>query len=540
MSLLHSVLLAAAVAAPAAPTSSACHTASVGWVPREVLSRPVPMRDGIGTLHDPVTTSSKEAQAFYDQGLAYLHGYVWIEAARSFHQALRHDANLAMAHVGLSRAFSGLEDKPAARAAWETARALGARATAREQRRIAARGKQLDAMEDLDPKKHDAYRAALDAALLEDPKDLELLRLRGNAEEPLPGGRGQMGGPYSIEWYGRALALQPEDFAAHHFLIHSYENTGAIPAALKHGEAYARLAPAVPHAHHMYGHDLRRVGRTAEAIERFERALAQEEAYYAKEKIPRDLDWHHGHNLNLLAASYQHQGRMKKAETLFRQSFALAQFSEFHAFQGRELPSFLLARGRPKEALVEAEKLAQSKFAAGRYMGHVLAGEALLALGRRGEVRARLALAEAEVPKISGDYAGMLKSYLPVYGQGLEGNLLAAEGKKDEAAERFQVFVGALRANPSPDAWSDALFQIERIASLARAAGDWPLAERMAREMLDHDAAYAGAHLALARVNEHAGDVEAAKKSMADARKLWSAADPGLLDGASGRKKTAK
>ena len=32
---------------------------------------------------------SPEAQRFYDQGLAYLHNYVWIEAARSFHQALR-------------------------------------------------------------------------------------------------------------------------------------------------------------------------------------------------------------------------------------------------------------------------------------------------------------------------------------------------------------------------------------------------------------------------------------------------------------------
>lgn len=505
-----------------------------------MLARPVRLREGIGKVHDPVTTSSKEAQAFYDQGLAYLHDYVWIEAARSFHQALRHDADLAMAHAGLSRAFSALEDKPAARAAWEKASALATKATPREQRRIAARGKQLDAIADLDPAKHDAYRAALDAALLQDPQDLELLRLRGNAEEALPGGRGQMGGPHSIEWYGRALALAPDDFPAHHFLIHSYENTGDIKAALKHGEAYARLAPAIPHAHHMYGHDLRRVGRTAEAIERFERADRLEEAYYAKEKIARDLDWHHGHNLNLLAASYQHQGQMKKAEKHFRKSFALAHFTEFHAFQARELPSFLLVRGRPKEALVEAETLAKSKFAAGRYMGHVLAAEALLALGRRDEVRPRLALAEAEIANISGDYAGMLKGYLPVYARGLEGNLLVAEGKNEEALEHFKVFVGTLRGNPSPDAWSDALFQIERIASLARAAGNWSLAEGMAREMLDHDEAYAGAHLAMAKVNANAGEVEAAKESMGKARKLWSGADPGLLDGTSAGKKKTK
>src|SRR4026207_409402 len=55
----------------------------------EIASRPVPLRTGIGSAHDAVGTTSKEAQAFYDQGLAYLHSYVWLEAARSFNQALR-------------------------------------------------------------------------------------------------------------------------------------------------------------------------------------------------------------------------------------------------------------------------------------------------------------------------------------------------------------------------------------------------------------------------------------------------------------------
>src|SRR6266852_9000474 len=35
---------------------------SVGWVPREILQRPVALREGIGKINDPVTTSSAEAQ----------------------------------------------------------------------------------------------------------------------------------------------------------------------------------------------------------------------------------------------------------------------------------------------------------------------------------------------------------------------------------------------------------------------------------------------------------------------------------------------
>jgi len=56
---------------------------AIGWVPREILERPVSLREGIGKISDPVTTPSQEAQAFYNQGVAYLHSYVWIEAARS-------------------------------------------------------------------------------------------------------------------------------------------------------------------------------------------------------------------------------------------------------------------------------------------------------------------------------------------------------------------------------------------------------------------------------------------------------------------------
>src|SRR5205085_6834887 len=66
--------------------------------PAELLERPVTLRTGTGaqTLVDPVTTTSKEAQAFYLQGVAYLHGYVFIEASRAFNQALRLDPKLAM------------------------------------------------------------------------------------------------------------------------------------------------------------------------------------------------------------------------------------------------------------------------------------------------------------------------------------------------------------------------------------------------------------------------------------------------------------
>src|SRR5947209_15570624 len=118
--------------------------ATVGWVPEEILDRPVALRTGIGVYHEKVNTSSALAQKFYDQGVAYLHSYVWIEAARSFHQALRSDPKMAMAYVGLSYAYSPI-DYAAAQTALERARNLASGISDREQRRVKIRALQLDA-----------------------------------------------------------------------------------------------------------------------------------------------------------------------------------------------------------------------------------------------------------------------------------------------------------------------------------------------------------------------------------------------------------
>src|SRR5215471_10850922 len=139
---------------------------NIGWVPREILQRSVPLREGIGKIKDPVTTSSPQAQAFYNQGMTYLHSYVWIEAARSCNQALRSDSKLAMAYICLSRAYSGLEDQGTAQSALEKAQTLAANLSERERLRVSLRANQLEAINDiLNSSKHQAYKAAIDAVL---------------------------------------------------------------------------------------------------------------------------------------------------------------------------------------------------------------------------------------------------------------------------------------------------------------------------------------------------------------------------------------
>jgi tetratricopeptide (TPR) repeat protein len=496
-----------------------------GWVPAEILQRPVPLRKGIGSVHDPVTTSSPQAQTFYDQGLAYLHSYVWIEAARSFHQALRLDPSCAMAYIGLSDAYVALQDLPGANAALAQAQALAANVSDAERSRIAIRAAQLAYLANpQNTQLYFAYRKSLNDALAAHPDDSWLWILLGFASEGTPTAHGQNGGIDSIAYYQTALSLSPDNFVAHHYLIHSYETIGRTKEALEQAQIYARLAPEIPHAHHMYGHDLRRAGRTAEALAEFIKANELEAAYYRSENIPAQLDWHHAHNLSLLAMCQQSLGKMAAAEQSYKTAFALPAYVDLAEYNHREWPSFLLNRNRPQEALDAANAMIEkSAHPLGRFAGHALAGRAFLALDRLADAKAEFTLAEHETEQLPIAALSALPDAVT-----LRGEILLRSDKQAQGRALLQQVEKQIRAQPGPDAWNGALFDLECIAQSARNANDWELADFTAQQMLLQDPTYAGSHYAAALAAEHRSDSATAAREFAAAAKLWSAADPTL------------
>lgn len=497
----------------------------IGWVPREILERPLPLRQGIGVVHEKVTTSSPEAQAYYDQGVAYIHSFVWIEAARSFNQALRLDPSLAMADLGLSDADIGFQDIPAAREAFAKAQSLANRLTAPERARIAIRARQLDYLDgNGDLQKYFAYRQAIGDAISLNPYDPWLWILRGFADEGTPFGHGQGGHSDTIAFYETAMALSPDNFVAHHYLAHTLENLGLAKLALEQSEIYVRLAPAIPHAHHMRGHDLRQLGRTEEAIQEFLKTDELEKAYYRAENIPARYDWHHAHNLTLLAMSYQSLGQMKSAEAAFRQAYSMPAYNDLAEFNRRSWPEFLLDRGRAQESLDESQDLIKSKWALGRFAGHTVAGRALLALNRMADAKHELSLAEQESEHIPSTVLGMLPN-----SGALNAEILLREKDWDRANPLMNQIEEKIHMVPGPDAWCEALFEMESIARVALQVGDWDLADSTAQKMVQHDPSYAGGHYILGQVAEHQGNAGKAKQEFATADKLWSKADPDVL-----------
>jgi len=410
-----SLLLALSLSLLFAPLARAQHEGHedhevIGWIPREVLERPVVLRRNIGNVHEKVTTSSPEAQAFYDQGLNYLAAYVWIEAARSFHQALRLDPKLAVAYARLCDVYVNLQDLPAARSALDKARALSSAATELERQKIEIQTRLLEFLEDkqnLD--KFVAYRKAIYDSIMVYPSDPQLWIWRGFADEGPGTGRGQTGDVDTIAFYQRALAVSPNNSAAHHFLAHSFENIGRTEEALSHSEAYLQFAASIPHAHHMRGHELRRAGRIEEAIKEFSKANDLENAYYRAERIPPEYDWHRAHNLTLLAACHFLLGQVHEAERLLREAFALPAHSELGEFARKEWPDFLLSRSRVREAFEQAQSLLNSPFRMTRFAGHVLAGRALLAMNRPEEATGELSAARNELILIGESDADRLR-----------------------------------------------------------------------------------------------------------------------------------
>src|SRR5213076_1847878 len=83
-----------------------------------------PLYDGLGSYSRKITTDSPEAQRYFDQGLAFLHGFNHRAAIRAFQQAAEIDPRCATAHWGVALAcgphinFTAVPP-PAAELAWK-------------------------------------------------------------------------------------------------------------------------------------------------------------------------------------------------------------------------------------------------------------------------------------------------------------------------------------------------------------------------------------------------------------------------------------
>ena len=280
--------------------------------PLKDLPPPV-MIAGVGSSHFAITTSSPQAQAWFDQGLSLLHCFWDFEALRAFREAARLDPNCAMCQWGIYRAmdFGGSAPdllKPVVTRMNE----LAPGASDHEQRYVRSI---VESFGKKDDEASQAYQREMEAIIYRYPDDLDAKLLLALSLEK---GFDEKGDPrpgelYAIMMLRDILRDHPDDPAANHYWIHAVEQSEHPEWALEVAERLGRLAPGSGHMVHMPGHIFYRTGDYERARKSFLASMQVDTAYMRAQKIEPQDDRNYAHNLSYLIANSAEEGRAREA-----------------------------------------------------------------------------------------------------------------------------------------------------------------------------------------------------------------------------------
>lgn len=286
-----------------------------------------PLFDGLGAFGRKVTTTSREAQRYFDQGLCLLYAFNHDEAIRSFQESAQCDLACAMAWWGIAQANGPHINNPVvsperSKAAWEAlarAKEHAAAGTKIEQALIGALAKRY-----ADPAPDD--RASLDvdyAAAMRDvwqmfPQDADVGALFAESLMDLrpwdlwtADGQPQPGTSDIVAVLEAVLAQVPNHPLGLHLYIHAVEASPDPAKAAAVADRLRSLQPGLGHLVHMPSHIDVRCGHWRQAIEANTKAIEADKAY--RQQSPRQGFYHvymaHNHHMLAYAATMRGQSR---------------------------------------------------------------------------------------------------------------------------------------------------------------------------------------------------------------------------------------
>ncbi len=291
----------------------------------DALDASADLLDGLGTLSWPVTTSSPQAQALFDQGLRLSYAFNHGEARRAFRKAQSLDPACALCFWGEALVLGPNINWPMepdanapALAALRQAQAHAAHVTDRERALIDALARRYAEDAPADRKALDAaYADAMAAVARRFPDDAQIAVLMAEAMMNLTpwdywadAGRTPKGRTADIvATLGRVLASDPEHPGAIHYYIHMIEASDRPERAEPYADRLGRLMPAAGHLVHMPSHIYYRVGRYRDSLEANRGAVAADEAYLAKVRATGIYSGaYYPHNIHFLMVSAQMAG----------------------------------------------------------------------------------------------------------------------------------------------------------------------------------------------------------------------------------------
>ncbi len=331
-----------------------------------------PRLQNLGAHTFVVSTRSRQAQLFINQGVNLAYGFNHAEAGRAFREAARLDPDCAMAYWGQAlvlgpniNAPMAPEDEPKAQALAQKAVALKSKAARREQAYIDALARRYSGKADDRAAGDRAYADAMGALARRFPNDLDAATMYAEALMDLRpwnywmrDGRPYQGTDEIVSTLERVLAANPDHPGANHYYIHAMEAVQpgkAEPAA----DRLLSLMPGAGHMVHMPAHIYQRVGRYADAQAANVAAIEADEAYITQCRAQGLYPMaYYPHNIHFLWFAATAEGRSQVAIESARKTAAkvadaaLDQFPLLASF--RIVPWYALTRfGKWDEMLAE-------------------------------------------------------------------------------------------------------------------------------------------------------------------------------------------
>jgi tetratricopeptide (TPR) repeat protein len=437
----------------------------------------VPLFEGLGTTGRKVTTSSADAQRYFDQGLCFLFAFNHDEAIRSFHRAAELDPDCPLAWWGIALAhgphinFPMLppERNKLALEALAKAQKLAGKGTPSEQALIAALANRYAESPPEDRKPLDeAYAAAMRKVWQKYPDDADIGCLFAESlmdlrpwDLWLPAGKPQPGTEEVVATLERVLAQSPRHPLAIHLYIHAVEASSEPERAIAPADRLRDLQPGLGHLVHMPSHIDVRVGSWKKAILANAKAIEADARYRAQSPQQNFYRMYMAHNHHMLAHAAIMRGQSELAkrsiDNMIREMPAewikenAAMADGFTA-----MPLEVLVRfGRWKEVLAAPEPPEHLPFS--RAMRHCARGVAYAALAdveQAGLEQSQFLLARAKVPAEARVGNNAASDVLAVGEMLLAGEILVRGGKIDEGLRALQVAAereDRLRYSEPPD-----------------------------------------------------------------------------------------
>ncbi|HEV2909455.1 MAG TPA: hypothetical protein VGX02_09290 [Candidatus Eremiobacteraceae bacterium] len=365
--------------------------------------------------HHAVSTSSAQAQSYFDQGLTLLYSFNRAASRHAFEQAAHADPHLAMAQWGIAMTYGSninvsidAAGERSAYAALQRAKALEPGASELDRAWISALSARYASASKPDFAKLDAaYAAAMKALVAKYPDDLDAATMYAESLMDLkpwalytPHGEPVSGTQTIVAELESVMRRDPNHIGANHFYIHATEASTSPERALIAASRLSSMSfePAAAHLVHMPAHTYMRTGAFESAVMSNEHATQHDRMYLAGNE-DREASGYYAHNLTMLAYGYGMQGasagaaatqkRLADSGAMVPAMFVPLRFGRW---------SEILASSQPAESPDEPTRVAFWHFSRG--MAYAATGDLTHARAELEEVKS--ADAAIKMPQISG------------------------------------------------------------------------------------------------------------------------------------------